>query len=85
VGQVATGGLLPKLVLVLDMPPAAAAARIGRQRDRMEEQGDDFWRRVREGFLAEAADDRLGIVVIDATRSIEEVHADIRAAVEKVL
>src|SRR5687768_6808379 len=42
VGQVATGGLLPKLVVVLDMPVAAAAGRIGRERDRMEEQGDDF-------------------------------------------
>ena len=85
VGQVATGGLLPKLVMVLDMPPDAALARIQRERDRMEEQGNDFSRRVREGFLAEAADDPQGIVVIDAARSIEAVHADIRAAVERVL
>jgi dTMP kinase len=85
VGQVATGGLLPKLVLVLDMPPEDAAARIRRQRDRMEEQGDDFSRRVREGFLTEAADDPRGIVVIDAARSIEQVHADIRTAVGRVL
>jgi dTMP kinase len=85
VGHVATGGLLPVLVIVLDMPVEAAAGRIRRQRDRMEEQGDDFARRVREGFLAEAGRDRQGIVVIDASRSIEEVHADIRAAVEKFL
>ncbi len=85
VGRVATGGLLPALVVVLDMPVEAAANRIRRQRDRMEEQGDDFTRRVREGFLAEAASDRQGIVVIDASQSIEEVHADIRAAVERIL
>jgi dTMP kinase len=85
VGQVATGGLLPKLVFVLDMPPEGATARIQRQRDRMEEQGDDFSRRVREGFLTEAANDPQGIVVIDAARSIDEVHADIRAAVERIL
>jgi dTMP kinase len=85
VGQIATGGLLPKLTLVLDMPPDAAAARINRERDRMEQQGDDFSRRVREGFLTEAADDPQGIVVINAAQSIEAVHADIRAAVEKVL
>jgi dTMP kinase len=85
VGQVATGGLLPKLVLVLDMPPNAALARIRRDRDRMEEQGDGFSRRVRDGFLTEAADDPQGVVVIDAARSIEEVHADVRAAVETVL
>ncbi|MEX2141442.1 MAG: dTMP kinase [Pirellulales bacterium] len=85
VGQFATRGLLPKLVLVLDMPPDAAAARIHRQRDRMEEQGDDFSRRVREGFLAEAADDPHGIEIINAAQSIENVQADIRAAVEKIL
>jgi dTMP kinase len=85
VGQVATGGLLPELAIVLDMPVEAAAARIKRQRDRMEEQGDEFSRRVREGFLTEAADDPQGIVVINAARSIDEVHADIRAAVERIL
>lgn len=85
VGQIATGGLLPKLTIVLDMPLEAAASRIQRQRDRMEQQGDDFSRRVREGFLAEAADDPQGIAVINAAQSIEAVHADICAAVEKVL
>jgi dTMP kinase len=85
VGRIATGGLLPHLVIVLDMPPDAAATRIQRQRDRMEEQGDDFSRRVREGFLAEAANDPQGIVVINAAQSIEAVYADIRTAVENVL
>jgi dTMP kinase len=85
VGQIATGGLLPKLTIVLDLPPEAAAARIQRQRDRMEEQDDDFWRRVREGFLAEAADDPQGTAVINAAQNIEAVHADICAAVEKIL
>jgi dTMP kinase len=85
VGRIATGGLLPKLTIVLDMPPDAAATRIQRQRDRMEEQGDDFSRRVREGFLAEAANDPQGIVVINAAQSIEAVYADIRTAVENVL
>jgi dTMP kinase len=85
VGRIATGGLLPHLVIVLDMPPDAAATRIQRQRDRMEEQGDDFSRRVREGFLAEAANDPQGIVVINAAQSIEAVYAHIRTAVENFL
>lgn len=85
VGQIATRGLLPRLVLLLDMPPDHAAARIRRQRDRMEEQGDDFSRRVREGFLAEAADDPYGIVIVNAAQSIENVQVDICAAVERIL
>ena len=55
VGRVATGGLMPDLTIVLDMPAEAAAARIARQLDRMEQQGAAFHARVREGFLAEAA------------------------------
>ena len=85
VGRLATGGLAPELTLLLDMPAAAAAARLCRQLDRMEQQGDEFHARVRQGFLAEAARRPSEIVVIDASRSVEEVQADIRTAVEKVL
>lgn len=80
VGRVATGGLMPDVTLVLDMPAEAAAARLDRALDRMEKQGDAFHARVREGFVAEAA--KLpGAVVIDAGRPIDDVQADIRAAV----
>jgi dTMP kinase len=85
VGRVATGGLTPDLTFVLDMPPAAAVARIRRPLDRMEQQGAEFHARVREGFLAEAARNPSDIVVVDASRSIEEVRADIQAAVKKAL
>ena len=67
-GRVATGGLLPDLTVVLDMPAAAAAAQDRRPRDRMEQQGDEFHRRVREGFLAEAARQPEQITVVDASR-----------------
>ena len=84
-GRVATGGLLPDLTVVLDMPAAAAAARIRRPRDRMEQQGDEFHLRVREGFLAEAARQPEQITVVDASRSVEQVQADIRAAAAKAM
>ncbi len=57
IGRVTTAGILPDLVFVLDMPPAAAAGRIDRQRDRMESQGAAYDARLRQGFLAEAAED----------------------------
>ena len=85
VGRVATGGLMPELTIVLDMPAAAAAGRIDRQLDRMEQQGDAFHARVREGFLTEAARRRNEIVVIDAARPIEQIQAEIRNAAKGVL
>jgi dTMP kinase len=84
VGRIATGGLMPDLTVVLDMPAATAAARIARKLDRMEQQGGEFHARVREGFLVEAQR-RPGIIVIDAARPIDDVQADIQNAARKVL
>ena len=82
VGQVAIGGLMPDLTIVLDMPAKSAVGRIERELDRMEKQGAEFHSRVREGFLIEAAR-RKDIVVINAAQSIEKVQEDIRDAVMK--
>ena len=85
IGEVATGGVMPEMVFVLDMPPQGAALRIDRELDRMESQGTEFQARLRQGFLTEAARDPKRIVVIDAARDIEAVQADIRAAASRVL
>jgi dTMP kinase len=85
VGRVATGALMPHLTFLLDMPAAAAAARIGRQRDRMERQGEAFHARVREGFLTEAARRPHEIVVINAARPVDQVQAEIRQAARGVM
>jgi dTMP kinase len=78
VGRVATGGLMPKLTIVLDVPPEVAAARMARPLDRMELQGDAFHARVRQGFLTEAARNPNKIVVVDASQSVDEVQTKIR-------
>jgi dTMP kinase len=85
VGRVATGGLLPDLCIVLDMPSEAAAGRIARPRDRMEQQGAAFHARVRDGFLAEAARRPGEIVVVNAAAPIDEVQAAIRAAAQPII
>lgn len=85
VGRVATNGLEPDLTLLLDMPPEAATGRIDRELDHMERQGAEYRARLREGFLNEAARRPDRIVVIDAARTIEEVHEAVRGAVEGVL
>jgi dTMP kinase len=85
VGHLAVDGLMPDLALVLDLPVAAAVARLDRPLDRMEQQGDTFHARVRQGFLDEAARTPERIRVLDASRSIDEVQVDLRAAVGRVL
>jgi len=83
IGRVATAGLAPTLTVILDMPPEIAAARISRPLDRMESQGDEFRRRLRQGFLAEAARLPNACIVIDASRDIDTVQAEIRRGVER--
>ncbi len=85
VGRVATSGLAPDLTIVLDTPPETACQRMSGELDRMEQQGAVFHARVRQGFLDEAALAPDRIVVVDASRSIEQVHADVRAAAQRVL
>lgn len=78
IGEVATAGISPDRTFLLDMPPEAATGRIGRELDRMESHGAEYRAQLRAGFLAEATR-RPEIVVIDAARSIDAVHADIVA------
>jgi len=85
VGEVATAGLQPDLTFVLDLPDAEAAARMNRPLDRMEQQGSAFRAALRAGYLAEAARSPDRIVVIDASRSIDAVAAEIQAAAERIL
>jgi len=80
VGRIATGGLLPDLTIVLDLPVEKAAARIRRALDRMEQRGDAFHDRVRRGFLTEAARLPEQIAVVDAGAPVEQVQEAVRQA-----
>jgi dTMP kinase len=80
VGAVATGGLEPDCVLVLDIDLATAARRLDRPLDKLENRGDEFRARLRAGYLAEAARDPDRIAVIDAAAAPEVVADRLRAA-----
>ena len=53
-----------------------AAGRLGAKLDRIEQLGPEFHRRVADGFREMASDDPERWVVIDGSRSIDEVEAD---------
>jgi len=81
VGSVATGGIMPDLVLLLDVDLETSRRRLDRPLDKLESRGDDFRARLRAGYLEEAARHGERIVVIDATAGIDEVAEKIRTAV----
>ncbi|MCC6958821.1 MAG: dTMP kinase [Dehalococcoidia bacterium] len=74
---IATGGLEPDLVVYLDIDPEVGLRRkLGEaEAIRTGLEGLEFHRKVREGYLAQAAADPLRWRVIDATLPPEEVAA----------
>lgn len=84
VGEIATGGLLPDLTIVLDIAPEIAMKRIARGLDRLESRGLEYMNQVRDGYLTESK--RLGdrVLLVDATQSAEAVHEQIIARVTKL-
>ncbi|WP_061962961.1 dTMP kinase [Demequina aurantiaca] len=75
----ATEGLLPDLTVVLDMEPASG--RLERELDRVERETSVHASQMRQGFLKLAARAPGRYVVINAAHSIDEVFADVAAAV----
>lgn len=80
------GGFKPDLTLYLDIDPLLGLERAARRGalDRIEQQEIDFFHRARATFLAQARDDR-SIVVIDASKPLNEVHKDILACLSTAL
>lgn len=65
----------PDLVVIFDVDTATAATRLNPLLDRMEQKGDAFHRRVREGYLDQARRDPKGYAVVDASKGPDEVTA----------
>jgi len=81
----ATGGRMPDLTILLDMPPEAGLGRRARSADRLEAEPPEFHRRVRAGFLALAREDPPRYLVLDATRSVAEVSSEIKDRIREIL
>jgi dTMP kinase len=80
-------GLQPDLTLLFDVPLAVARERLDATRtlDKFESEETAFFERCRNEYLRRAAESAGRIVVIDSTRSIDEVRSALRAALEKWL
>lgn len=81
VGAVATGGVEPDLVLLLDVDLDVSARRLDRPLDKLENRGDGYRRRLQAGYLEEAARRPDLIRVVDAGGTVDEVAGRLRAAV----
>ncbi len=86
INSFATGGLLPEITFLLDLPPEDGFLRKqGTAADRMEGAGIEFHRRVREVFLELAEREPERIVVLDAREPVEKIAVQIENRVFQLL
>jgi dTMP kinase len=82
---IATDGIVPDITFVIDCDPIIALSRVKGKPDRLESEGLDFMRKVREGFLKLSEIDRKRIVVIDGNREIHVIEREIQLRVNRLI
>lgn len=88
--EIACHGLLPDLTVFLDLDPDMGISRVrsrnnDARKDRIEGEGRDFHRRVRESYLRLAAEHPGRIRVVNGVGSILEVAERIRSVVAPLM
>lgn len=73
------GDVRPDLTVILDAPVEVGRERAGKRSapDRIEKEQDDFFLRVREGYIALAKNNPNRICLIDASVSLDDVQKQI--------
>lgn len=79
------GDLRPHLTLLLDAPVEVGLgrARARGEADRFEQEAVEFFRRVRQGYLARAKADPGRVRIVNASGSLEQVQADLVGVLEE--
>lgn len=83
--NLATGGLMPNITILLDLPPRIGLERAGRRNmedglviseGRFDSESLKFHEKVREGYLTLAREDPERIKIVDASRDMDAVFKD---------
>ena len=83
INRIATQNLLPDVTLIFDLPVNVSMNRLGESLDRMESRGLEYFEKVRQGFLAEAARWPDTVDVVDANRTPQTIHEEVVAVVKR--
>ncbi|WP_067467121.1 dTMP kinase [Actinomadura macra] len=81
----ATGGLVPDLTVLLEIPPHAGLGRLSAPADRIESEPREFHERVHAGFRALAETDPDRYLVLDASRPQSELSREIQYRIREIL
>ena len=87
INQYAIGDTMPDLTIMIDIDAGTGISRKKKQAelDRMERETMEFHQRVVEGYRKIAVQYPERILKIDGSGSIEDIHGQIAAAVDKII
>ena len=83
--NIATSGLKPDLTLLFDVDIETSMARVGNNKDRMENAGIEFQEKVRHGYLELAKKEPKRIKVFDSGKTIEQLHQEVLGTIAPLL
>lgn len=79
--KIATNGLVPDLTFLFDVSVETGHERAGKDLDRLELAGKEFFERTRQGYLTLAKQHPARIKVINAEKSKESVYNDVKSLI----
>ena len=82
--DIATNGLKPDLTIVFDIDVETSMQRVGKEKDRMESAGTDFFNKVRNGYLEIAKKEPDRVKVINSADTIENIHKQVVKLIEEL-
>ena len=83
--EIATKGLKSDLTLLFDVESEVAQSRLGKTKDRLESQGMEFHKKVREGYIDIARKNPSRVKIVNANATIEEVFSNVKEIVGELL
>ena len=83
--EIATAGYKPDLTFVFDVDSEIAQKRVGNVKDRLESEGLEFHRKIRQGYLELAKKYPNRIKVINSNKTIEEVFEQVKKIIDEIL
>lgn len=83
--SLATNGKKPDLTFVFDIDTETSMKRVGKNQDRMESAGIEFQNRVRKGYIELSKIEPERVKIIDASKSIKEIHEKVLEIIKKYL
>lgn len=83
--SLATGAFYPDLTFVFDVDVETSQKRVGKEQDRMESAGREFFEKVRKGYIEISKTEPNRVKLINSMDTIENIFEQVKKYVEEAI